>query len=260
MGGIGKDSKGKSSAQASEEEEEVVVEQQSVELDADGGGGGGGFDVSLLPRGFNFVPDDRELVLGYLLLKVLGEPLHGMESHMKDIPYDEIYRSAPSQDILNSYGVRSYCGNKAWFFFTKKSEIGDTTFGRVRETADKSGHWRVESSQEPIQDRDTSICAYKCKLQFQRHPRVGELKDIRTDWILEEYQIAESFLSPDIAKQNVYGLGKISRLIIEKSEHEDVSRRVLEDVSHRVLSLETKPEDLKRREGSEAASTSHDDR
>ncbi|KAL5761654.1 hypothetical protein ACOSP7_017918 [Xanthoceras sorbifolium] len=121
-------------------------------------------NVESLPVGYRFLPRDTELIVHYLINKILNRPIS--TNAIKEIVF---YDFDAYQLPIGRFSA--YCkANEAYFFTHVKQE---------RTT--KSGHWESSGPDEPIM-YDNKIVGFKRLFVFYS----GEE---RSNWIMHEYRI-----------------------------------------------------------------------
>ncbi|KAL5759394.1 hypothetical protein ACOSQ2_018232 [Xanthoceras sorbifolium] len=129
-------------------------------------------NVESLPVGYRFLPRDTELIVHYLINKILNRPIS--TNAIKEIVF---YDFDAYQLPIGRFSA--YCkANEAYFFTHVKQE---------RTT--KSGHWESSGPDEPIM-YDNKIVGFKRLFVFYS----GEE---RSNWIMHEYRV-----NPDLISAN----------------------------------------------------------
>ncbi|XP_062148580.1 NAC domain-containing protein 82-like [Alnus glutinosa] len=146
---------------------------------------------SRLPPGIRFRPEDDELVVHYLKMKVMGKrPRFELISEVdiyKFPPWD-----LPEKSILGSEDLK-------WYFFCplkKKYSTGD----RMNRTAE-CGFWKVTGNDRPVHLKEKLVGHIKTLIFHE-----GRAKGARTDWVLHEYRLEDKNLAERYIQNNKYVL------------------------------------------------------
>ncbi|KAK9082243.1 hypothetical protein Syun_031595 [Stephania yunnanensis] len=144
-----------------------------------------------LPCGYVFAPTDFELLHHFLLPKTLNPGIKFEEIH--DLT-NSIINYLP--DNLTSLYERKRA--KEWYFFSSitKKHKNSSSSRCDRRIVDESGYWRASNKQKDVQG-----------LGNRRALNFFEEKNIKTDWIMQEYVLAPQHHSHE--KFEDYALCKI---------------------------------------------------
>ncbi|XP_074560272.1 NAC domain-containing protein 104-like [Curcuma longa] len=146
-------------------------------MDPDGSGHGD----SDLPPGFHFFPSDEELVVHFLRRKAASPLLPNT------IPTLHLRQCDPWNLTA---GSALEGGHKFWYFFTARPDHGSTT----RTTG--SGYWETVAGADEVISTAGDDAGVKKTLKYY----LGQLSGgggggVRTNWVMHEYHLLDSFLS-----------------------------------------------------------------
>nr|POF10815.1 nac transcription factor 32 [Quercus suber] len=126
------------------------------------------------PPGFRFSPTDFDLVMHYLIRKVLNHPLPW--NRIVDV---QLYDHSPEW-LAEEY--KQY-GQKKWYFFTPRERKYRN--GKHPSRAAGDGYWKATGTDTAIKFKEL-VVGYKKKLVFHRGKAP---KGDKTNWIMNEYRI-----------------------------------------------------------------------
>ncbi|XP_042380603.1 NAC domain-containing protein 2-like [Zingiber officinale] len=135
-----------------------------------------------LPPGFRFHPTDEELVVHYLCPKAAGQRLQ-----VPIIAEIDLYKFDP-WDLPEM----ALFGSKEWYFFTPRDRKYPNGCRPNRATG--SGHWKATGADKPITPLGSAQPLGIKKALVFYHGKAP--KEVKTDWIMHEYRLANSDRSP----------------------------------------------------------------
>ncbi|KAK9989773.1 hypothetical protein SO802_030012 [Lithocarpus litseifolius] len=119
--------------------------------------------------GYKFHPTDYDLIVHYLIKKILNQPL-------------PCNRVVDDEDKL-LYQNNSNYGETAWYFFTRTTQ--QYRKGKRPILASGNGYWKAMGDDKEINSKEI-VVGYKKKFVFHRgNPLSGD----KTNWIMKEYRI-----------------------------------------------------------------------
>ncbi|XP_056684375.1 NAC domain-containing protein 67-like [Spinacia oleracea] len=131
-----------------------------------------------LPPGFRFSPNDRELILFYLIPKIKGDAVP-----LNLIHEVNIYDHHPQQ-FAEKYAAQ---GARKWYFFTPRDKKYMNGGRPNRKAGD--GYWKATGVDKKIVDESDIIIGYKRSLvYYEGKPKKGH----KTDWIMYEYVVKDN--------------------------------------------------------------------
>ncbi|CAI9754723.1 unnamed protein product [Fraxinus pennsylvanica] len=132
-----------------------------------------------LPPGFRFHPTDEEIIIHYLLKKVLDRRFSAIAIEEADLNKCEPWDLTKKEKM----------GEKEWFFFKKDRKY---TTGMRTNRATESGYWKATGKDKEIYKGKKYLVGMKKTLVFYtgRAPK-GE----KTNWVMHEYRLEGSFCS-----------------------------------------------------------------
>ncbi|TXG56605.1 hypothetical protein EZV62_017918 [Acer yangbiense] len=155
-------------------------------------------EIKKLPVGFRFRPPERDLILNYLINKILNRSLPS--NAIKDIHF---YDFDPDQLPISEFSV--YCKENQAYFFTQVVQGGRRTT--------KSGHWKASDfEEEPVLFKDGKTVGFKKKFVFYSG-------DQKTYWTMREYRV-----NPDLIPSNAPN-EMIDSYVICKIKYKDTSEK-----------------------------------
>ncbi|KAK3222885.1 hypothetical protein Dsin_009910 [Dipteronia sinensis] len=171
------------------------MEQQQLPVDIE-------TDINKLPVGYRFCPPGRDLILNYLIHKILNRPLPS--NAVKDI---HLYDFDPDQLPISEFS--GYCKPNLAYFFTQVVQ--------GRRTTKSGGHWKASGSDEPVWSKDDKIVGFKKSFVFY----TGEEK---SNWIMHEYRVNPGLILAD--ESNKILKSKIDdSYVICKIQYKDLSKK-----------------------------------
>uniref|UniRef100_A0A2N9GNL6 NAC domain-containing protein n=1 Tax=Fagus sylvatica TaxID=28930 RepID=A0A2N9GNL6_FAGSY len=127
------------------------------------------------PPGYRFCPTDYELVMDYLKLKVLNEPLPW--NKMVDV---DLYSECP--EILTENFPQN--GENEWYFFTPRARKYRN--GNRPNRAAGDGYWKgIEAERAIISDEEVVVGFGKTLVFYRGKAPKGD----KTNWIMHEYRV-----------------------------------------------------------------------
>ncbi|KAF8395841.1 hypothetical protein HHK36_019795 [Tetracentron sinense] len=138
---------------------------------------------NLFPPGYRFCPHDYELILEYLMKKVMNCPLP--RNRIMEV---NLMHYNP-EDLIEEY--KAY-GEKDWFFFTprdRKYRKGDRP-----DRAAGDGFWKATGADKAVHnnndnDEHDTLVGYKKALVFYKGKPP---KGVKTNWIMHEYRVLDN--------------------------------------------------------------------
>ncbi|XP_011084174.1 protein CUP-SHAPED COTYLEDON 3-like [Sesamum indicum] len=132
-----------------------------------------------LPPGFRFHPTDEEIIIHYLLKKVMDTrfaPLAIAEAHLNKCEPWDLPKTAKR-------------GEKEWYFFWQRDRKYPT--GMRTNRATESGYWKATGKDKEIhKGRNSCLVGMKKTLVFY----IGRApKGQKTNWIMHEYRLEGDF-------------------------------------------------------------------
>ncbi|XP_073106419.1 uncharacterized protein [Elaeis guineensis] len=127
------------------------------------------------PPGFNFNPNDQELIRLYLDRKIKGEPL--LYNVFKDV---NLYDYDP-EELVENYELS---GEEKFYFFTSRTRKYPNGSRPAR--AAGGGYWKATGSEKKIYNDDDELVGVKKTLVYYRG-KAKENDGVKTDWIMQEY-------------------------------------------------------------------------
>ncbi|KAL4383897.1 hypothetical protein GQ457_15G006150 [Hibiscus cannabinus] len=143
-----------------------------------------------IPVGFRFLPTDKELVIHYLINKVIYNPLS--LSFFREINATEFYGKPPKSLVQFSDGERE------WFFFMYK----DGDFDKIEDKANQLEFWK-STHEDLILDKNENVLATKTHFNYFSNSK-------KTHWRMEEYQLPLQFYTQHNSKEN-WAVGRLTR-------------------------------------------------
>ncbi|XP_073113571.1 NAC transcription factor 32-like [Elaeis guineensis] len=129
-----------------------------------------------IPPGFRFIPTDDELLLFYLVPKLMGQSLPcGI------VTENEVYKHHP-QELLGT-------NHEAYFFTSRNRKYPN---GKRPDRKAGGGYWKATSSNKEIQGSDNLMIGHKRTLTYYMDD--GTPKGRKTNWLMVEYTIPHSQL------------------------------------------------------------------
>ncbi|CAA2953961.1 NAC domain-containing 92-like [Olea europaea subsp. europaea] len=137
-----------------------------------------------LPLGFRFHPTDEEIIIHYLVKKVLDRSFSARAIEEADLNKCEPWDLAEKEKM----------GEKEWFFCKKDRKYPT---GMRTNRATESGYWKATGKDKEIHKGKTRLIGMKKTLVFYggRAPK-GE----RTNWVMHEYRLEGSFCGYNLSK------------------------------------------------------------
>ncbi|KAI9169043.1 hypothetical protein LWI28_006036 [Acer negundo] len=171
------------------------MEQQQLTVDIE-------TEIKKLPVGFRFEPRERDMIVHYLVNKILNRPLPS--NAVKDINY--IYHFDPDQLPISEFS--GYCNPDQAYFFTQVVQGGRRTT--------KCGYWKAKASgsEVPVLYDDKTIVGFKKSFRFYSG-------DEKSNWIIHEYRVNPDLI-PANAPNQIYK-SKIDSYVICKIQLKDLS-------------------------------------
>ncbi|KAI3443956.1 hypothetical protein Pfo_000621 [Paulownia fortunei] len=138
-----------------------------------------------LPPGFRFHPSDEEIIIHYLLKKVMDRRFAALAMGEVDLNKCEPW------DLPK----KAKTGEKEWFFFSQKDRKYPT--GTRTNRATESGYWKATGKDKEIYKTRNCLVGMKKTLVFYkgRAPK-GE----RTNWVMHEYRLEGNFSSYNFSR------------------------------------------------------------
>ncbi|KAK4842251.1 hypothetical protein QYF36_018466 [Acer negundo] len=156
-------------------------------------------EIKKLPVGFRFGPPERDLILNYLINKILNRPLPS--NAIKDIHFFDF---DPDQLPISKFS--GYCKENQAYFFTHQVVQGG------RRTT-KSGHWKAsDSEEEPVLFKDGKTVGFKKKFVFYSG-------DQKTYWTMREYRVNQDLIPANAPNE------MIDSYVICKIKYKDTSEK-----------------------------------
>ncbi|PRQ40670.1 putative transcription factor NAM family [Rosa chinensis] len=160
-----------------------------------------------LPTGYRFSPDDDELVLFYLVNKILGRTLP-ITDVIKEI---DLYENDPDQLPLDDYRHGTKC-NEA-YYFTNVEQIYSSE-GKVTKRTTKGGYWKVTSEgKQVIYGDDKVVVGFKTSMLFNKG-HVPAPKGSISSFVMHEYRVNPSIVPVDVLNDSIRA--KIERFVVCK--------------------------------------------
>ncbi|KAM0981146.1 hypothetical protein ACFX2J_014229 [Malus domestica] len=131
--------------------------------------------IDSLPPGYRFVPTDDELILHYLMRKVLNEQLPINRFRIVNL-YDHHPR-----DLTGDYNL---IRESEWYFFTSRRRKYPRG-GRPCRAAD-NGYWKATGKPDDIKDDNGQVIGSKRTLDYYEGKQG---KGTKTDWKMHEYKL-----------------------------------------------------------------------
>ncbi|XVF56531.1 hypothetical protein PTKIN_Ptkin06aG0128600 [Pterospermum kingtungense] len=157
-----------------------------------------------IPLGYRFIPYDHELILKYLMIKIMGLELPC--DIIKDIDfYDLDPQDFPTSDFKN--GVRK---NEAYYFTQTKST----------KTCSKSGYWKACGKEREIKD-GTVIVGFKTKFVFYLRNKVNGIEK-QSSWVMHELRVNPDIVPTDQAQDDNIKT-KIQHCVICRIKNKDMA-------------------------------------
>ncbi|KAI3990048.1 hypothetical protein MKX01_013534 [Papaver californicum] len=144
--------------------------------------------LSKLPSGFRFQPTDEQLIVYYLVPKVLREDLPA--NRMKEV--ENLYHYHPKKLIQQYKGYES----NDWYFFTRKyqgedhKDVGgeDTNFIDNKFRVAGQGFWLLTTHSSIYStDSSNSVIGYKDAWVYYEG---RDSEEYETDYVMQEYTMA----------------------------------------------------------------------
>ncbi|XP_022719975.1 NAC transcription factor 29-like [Durio zibethinus] len=166
-----------------------------------------------LPIGYRFVPGDHELILEYLMNKIMGFQLP--TNIIKDIDfYDFDPHEFPTSDF--KHGMKK---NAAYYFTQTQQKYSKTD--RIRRTS-RYGYWKACGKERKI-NRGSGIVGFKKIFVFYWNNEVNWIKNKKSSWVMHEFRVNPSIAPTDQALDDSIK-AKMQRCVICKIENKDWSR------------------------------------
>ncbi|KAK2636091.1 hypothetical protein Ddye_030883 [Dipteronia dyeriana] len=171
------------------------MEQQQLTVDIE-------TEIKRLPVGFRFEPRERDMIVHFLINKILNRPLPS--NAVKDI--NCIYHFDPDQLPIGEFS--GYCNPDQAYFFTQVVQ------GERRTT--KSGYWKAKASgsEVPVLYDDKKIVGFKKSFRFYSG-------DEKSNWIIHEYRVNPDLIPANAPNQILKS--KIDSYVICKIQLKDLS-------------------------------------
>uniref|UniRef100_A0A2C9VQJ9 NAC domain-containing protein n=2 Tax=Manihot esculenta TaxID=3983 RepID=A0A2C9VQJ9_MANES len=166
--------------------------------------------LAQLPVGYKFLPTDEELVIHYLMNKLLNRLLPA--NIAPDIDASEFY-SKPPNSLSVSFPlsmVSPSCGEREWYFFIHEHEdfLGKSR-ERIRMVGDGTGFWRSSGLEKYIRNSDGRVLAFKSRFFYFSGNDANAKK---THWKMDQYRLHNQCPAPDHnSKDEQWVLGKLKR-------------------------------------------------
>ncbi|KAM1754757.1 hypothetical protein ACFX12_007172 [Malus domestica] len=130
------------------------------------------------PPGYRFNPFDGELIVHYLMKKVLDQPLP--PNRIFEV---NLYRHNP-EVLAEKY--EKY-GEKEWYFFTPRDRKYRNGSRPKRAAGD--GYWKATGADKEVKSSDGAVVGWRKALVFYRgKPPKGD----KTNWIMHEFRVKDS--------------------------------------------------------------------
>ncbi|RZC83425.1 hypothetical protein C5167_046212 [Papaver somniferum] len=189
--------------------------------------------LAKLPSGFKFQPTDEQLIVYYLVPKVLGKGLP--PNRMKQV--HNLYHYHP-EELTKQY--KSYELNN-WFFFTRKYEgedrkdahcsVGDedTNFVDKKVRAAGQGFWLLTGrSSIYLHNNSNSVIGYKHAWVYYE---VRDSEKHETDYVMHEYTLAtrsgwNHFELDEWILCEIYKNEKMELIVDEETQFDNVEEDV----------------------------------
>ncbi|XP_043813714.1 NAC domain-containing protein 101 [Manihot esculenta] len=151
--------------------------------------------LAQLPVGYKFLPTDEELVIHYLMNKLLNRLLPA--NIAPDIDASEFY-SKPPNSLSVSFPlsmVSPSCGEREWYFFIHEHEdfLGKSR-ERIRMVGDGTGFWRSSGLEKYIRNSDGRVLAFKSRFFYFSGNDANAKK---THWKMDQYRLHNQCPAPD---------------------------------------------------------------
>ncbi|KAM7264757.1 hypothetical protein ACFE04_002440 [Oxalis oulophora] len=155
-------------------------------------------DFESFPPGIRFRPNDKELIVYYLMNKINDTPLPPNEFHEVDI---SMYNP---EDLTK---IHKSTNGEEWYFFTYHKRKYPN--GRRPNRSAGNGFWKA-GTENTVIDKGKAI-GLKKTLDF----RIGKQPEgKKTDWKMHEYRVDENFIPKD--KRTRDGCAKLNDWIVCK--------------------------------------------
>ncbi|XP_055832320.1 NAC domain-containing protein 2-like [Solanum dulcamara] len=164
-----------------------------------------------IPPGFRFCPTDVEILQHYLLSHVTGQFI--LPGIIREV---DVYESNPYHlPGIDTNGEYTY-------FFTERGRKYVNGSKTARVTRDKKGHWKSTSKLTQVFAQDPSNLYLGKKNTLVYYVKApGDQNDIKTNWIMHEFVIANNLVSPSTSSalpQNDHYNDVVACRIYEKPE------------------------------------------
>ncbi|XP_051148956.1 NAC domain-containing protein 92-like [Andrographis paniculata] len=140
-----------------------------------------------LPPGFRFHPTDEEIVMQYLLRKVLDRTFSAAAIGQADLNKSEPW------DLPK----KAKMGEKEWFFFCQRDRKYPT--GMRTNRATESGYWKATGKDKEIYkagSRNNLVGMKKTLVFYKGRAPKGE----KTNWVMHEYRLEGNFSDYTISR------------------------------------------------------------
>ncbi|XP_054797608.1 NAC transcription factor 29-like [Prosopis cineraria] len=128
------------------------------------------------PPGYRFHPTEEELIIFYLMKKIMNEPLP--PNQMLEV---DVYQHDP-QILCRRY--KSAC-EKEWYFFSPRERKYPNGVRPKRST--KDGYWKVSGSDRLIYSKGMIVGKWNTLVYYRGKAPTGT----KTNWIMREYKLAQ---------------------------------------------------------------------
>ncbi|KAK2636089.1 hypothetical protein Ddye_030881 [Dipteronia dyeriana] len=170
------------------------MEQQQLQVEIE-------TDNKKLPVDYRFRSPERDLILNYLINKILNRPLPS--NAIKDIHF---YDFDPDQLPISEFS--GYCKPNLAYFFTQVVQ--------GRRTTKSGGHWKASGSDEPVWFKDDEIVGFEKSFVFYTCEE-------ESNWIMHEYRVNPCFILADESNKTLKS--KIGSFVICKIQYKDLSKK-----------------------------------
>nr|WLO57476.1 NAC transcription factor 17 [Rheum palmatum] len=148
-----------------------------------------------LPPGFRFHPTDEELVAYYLDRKITGKKIE-----LEIIPEVDLYKcepwDLPEKSFLPSKDME-------WYFFSPRDRKYPN--GSRTNRATRAGYWKATGKDRAVQSQKKPVGMKKTLVYYRGRAPHG----IRTDWVMHEYRLLQSFPGTPPSLKDSYALCRI---------------------------------------------------
>ncbi|KAI3472443.1 hypothetical protein Pfo_029563 [Paulownia fortunei] len=127
-----------------------------------------------IPPGYQFRPNDTELIVDYLIKKINNE----------ELPRNRIYMVKLYEFNPENLAERFKAGGKnEWYFFTPRDK--KYRGGSRPNRAAGDGYWKANGGDKPIKHNGEEVGCRKSWVYYQGKPPNGA----KTNWIMQEFRV-----------------------------------------------------------------------